>query len=164
MLIREVCSRSSGKSLGTIYTKKKKRFSRGSSSVRMCVGRIHLYPTHVVRKENKRGGKLADGFQFVDNFLLLYASVLEPYRDLSLGQVSLGRYSPPFVFRDKFVGSVLAFEFLQLHLGVWNALFPSASVRAGISSGVRSRIWEEDRQARPHELPCTRCAQTLHLH
>lgn len=108
--------------------------------------------------------KLADGFQFVDNFLLLYASVLEPYRDLSLGQVSLGRYSPPFVFGDKFVGSVLAFEFLQLHLGVWNALFPSASVRAGISSGVRSRIWEENTQARPHELLWTRCAQTLHLH
>lgn len=35
--------------------KKKKRFSRGSNSVTMCVGRINLYPTRVVRKENKRG-------------------------------------------------------------------------------------------------------------
>lgn len=131
----------------------------------MCVGRIGSYPTHVVRKENSGGGggkKLADGFQFVDNFLLLYASVLEPYRDLSLGQVSLGRYSPPFVFRDKFVGSILAFEFLQLHLGVWDAFFPSASVRAGIS-GVRSHIWEEDIEIRPRKLLCTFCAQTLHL-
>lgn len=130
----------------------------------MCVSRISLYPTHVVLKENGGGGRLADGFQFVDNFLLLYASVLEPYRHLSLGQVSLGRYSPPFVFRDKFVGSILALEFLQLHFGVWNAFFPSASVRAGISSGVRSRIWEEDREKRPYELLCTLCAQTLHLH
>lgn len=93
--------------------------------------------------------KLADGFQFVDNFLLFYASVLEPYRHLSLGQVCLGRYPPPFVLRDKFVGGILAFEFLQLHLSVRDALFPSASVRAGVSPGVRSRIWGEDRQSTP---------------
>lgn len=93
--------------------------------------------------------KLADGFQFVDNFLLFYASVLKPYRDLSLGQVSLGRYPPPFVLRDKFVGGVLAFEFLQLHLRVWDALFPSASVRAGVAPGVRSRICGEVRQKTP---------------
>lgn len=93
--------------------------------------------------------KLADGFQFVDNFLLFYASVLKPYRDLSLGQVSLGRYPPPFVLRDKFVGGVLAFELLQLHLRVWDPLLPSASVRAGVSPGVRSRIWGQDRQKTP---------------
>lgn len=44
-----------GSHLAWFKKKKKKRFSRGSNSVRMCVGRIHLYPTHVVRKENKRG-------------------------------------------------------------------------------------------------------------
>lgn len=63
-------------------------------------------------KATKKKKKLADGFQFIDNFLLLYASVLEPYCDLSLGQVGLGRYPPPFVLRDKFVGGVLALQFL----------------------------------------------------
>lgn len=41
------------------------------------------------RKRKKKEGNSADGFQLVDNFLLLYASVLEPYGDLSLGQVGL---------------------------------------------------------------------------
>lgn len=80
--------------------------------------------------------KLADSFQFVDNFLLLDASVLKPYSDLPLGQVGLSRYPPPFVLRDKFIGAVLALELLQLHLGVWHALLSSASERAGVPPGV----------------------------
>lgn len=57
----------------------------------VCVGLVaSLSPTDIVRNKRRREKKLADGFQFVDNFLLLYASVLKPYRDLSLGQVGLG--------------------------------------------------------------------------
>lgn len=88
-------------------------------------------------KKRKKKKKLADSFQLVDDFLLLYASVLKPYRDLSLGQVGLSGYPPPFVLCDKFIGGVLALEFLQLHLGVWHALLSSTSIRPGVSPGVR---------------------------
>lgn len=80
--------------------------------------------------------KLADSFQFVDDFLLLYSSVLKPYRDLPLGQVGPGRYPPPFVLRDKFIGGVFPLEFLQLHLGVGHALLSAPPIGAGVSPGV----------------------------
>lgn len=99
-----------------------------------------------------KNDQLADGFQFVDNFLLLHASVLEPYRDLSLRQVGLRGYPPPFVLCDKFIGGVLALELLQLHLGVWHALLPSTAIRARLSSDVRRGVCQSNTKLFSHSL------------
>lgn len=66
--------------------------------------------------------ELTGTLELVDDFLLLYAPVLKPDCHLSLCQVGLHRYPPPFVFSDEFIGCVLPFQFLELHLGVWHTL------------------------------------------
>lgn len=92
----------------------------------------HIILITAIRNDNR----LADRFQFVDNLFLLDSSVLKPYRDLPLRQVGLGRYPPPFVLRDEFIGGVLSLELLQLHLGVWHALLSPAPERADVSCCV----------------------------
>lgn len=66
--------------------------------------------------------ELTGTLKLIDDFLLLYAPVLKPDCHLSLCQIGLGGYPPPFVFGDEFIGSVLPFQFLELHLCVWHTL------------------------------------------
>lgn len=77
---------------------------------------------------------LTGTLELIDDFLLLYAPVLKPDCHLSLCQIGLGGYPPPFVFGDEFIRCVLPFQFLELHLGIWHTLLsppadPAVSTR-----------------------------------
>lgn len=74
--------------------------------------------------------KLTGALEFVHHLLLLHASVLKPDCHLSLCQVRLRGYPPPFVLGDEFIGGVLPFQFLELHLGVRHTLLPPTADRA----------------------------------
>lgn len=74
--------------------------------------------------------ELTGALEFIDDFLLLYAPVLKPDCHLSLCQVCLRGYPPPFVLGDEFIGGVLPFQFLELHLGVWHTLLSPTANRA----------------------------------
>lgn len=74
--------------------------------------------------------ELTGALEFIDDFLLLYAPVLKPDCHLSLCQICLRGYPPPFVLGDEFIGAVLPFQFLELHLGVWHTLLSPTADRA----------------------------------
>lgn len=127
----------------------KKKSSRTSSSDKLRLFQIsplrvnrcvYTWMKMVVVVLGVGGVNLGDWFQFVDNLLLLNASVLKPNCNLPFGQVGLGRYPPPFVLRDKFIGSVFPLQFLQLHLGVRDTLLPPTPVRAGVAASVGHRV------------------------
>lgn len=69
---------------------------------------------------------------FGHELLLLHPPVLEPDCDLPLRQVGRGRYLPPLVLGDEFIGGVLFLQLLQLDLGVRYPLLPAATERRAV--------------------------------
>lgn len=82
---------------------------------------------------------------FADEFLLFHSSVLKPNCNLTLRQTGGGRDASSLVFSDELAGCVFFFKFLQLNLGVGNALFASSSVTANLRL-QRDNIWKQQQK------------------
>lgn len=99
--------------------------------------------------------ELTGALEFIDDFLLLNAPVLKPDCHLSLCQVCLSGYSPPFVLGDEFIGGVLPFQFFELHLGVWHTLLSPTADRV---VSTRNSVCGEEKYAASYlnQLACNR--------